>query len=368
MKLGQMLSLDAGDMLPAELTAILARLRDSAHHMPPAQLQKVLNAEWGADWRRRFAHFDPRPLAAASIGQVHRARLPDGRELAIKVQYPGVAASIDADVDNVATLLRLSNLLPASLDIAPLLEEAKRQLHEEADYVREAAQMRNYRDLLADDPRFLVPAPVEELTTTRVLAMDYVAGRPIDTLAEAPQEQRDAMLTALLNLVLHELFVFGYMQTDPNFANYRWQPDSGRLVLLDFGAARPVPAETAAAYRAVLAAGLAEDPQALRAAILQVGFVSPTLLERHGERIDAMIAILMAHLSRPGPLDFSDRRFVEDLRRIGRPIAEDRAAWHVPPVQTLLVQRKVSGTALLAVRMRVRVPIRDLAAEAIRTR
>lgn len=368
MKLGQMLSLDAGDMLPAELTAILARLRDSAHHMPPAQLQKVLNAEWGTDWRRRFAHFDPRPLAAASIGQVHRARLPDGRELAIKVQYPGVAASIDADVDNVATLLRLSNLLPASLDIAPLLEEAKRQLHEEADYVREAAQMRHYRDLLADDPRFLVPAPVEELTTTRVLAMDYVAGRPIDTLAEAPQEQRDAMLTALLNLVLQELFVFGYMQTDPNFANYRWQPDSGRLVLLDFGAARPVPAETAAAYRAVLAAGLAEDPQALREAILQVGFVSPTLLERHGERIDAMIAILMAHLSRPGPLDFSDRRFVEDLRRIGRPIAEDRAAWHVPPVQTLLVQRKVSGTALLAVRMRVRVPIRDLAAEAIRTR
>jgi len=120
MKLGQMLSLDAGDMLPAELTAILARLRDSAHHMPPAQLQKVLAAQWGADWRRRFVHFDPRPLAAASIGQVHRARLPDGRELAIKVQYPGVAESIDADVDNVATLLRLSNLLPASLDIAPL--------------------------------------------------------------------------------------------------------------------------------------------------------------------------------------------------------------------------------------------------------
>lgn len=365
MKLGQMLSLDAGDMLPAELTAILARLRDSAHHMPPAQLQQVLNAEWGPDWRRRFVHFDPRPLAAASIGQVHRARLPDGRELAIKVQYPGVAASIDADVDNVATLLRLSNLLPSSLDIAPLLEEAKRQLHEEADYVREAAQMRHYRELLAGDPQFLVPAPVDALTTTRVLAMDYVAGRAIDTLAQAPQEQRDALLTALLNLTLHELFVFGYMQTDPNFANYRWQPETGKLVLLDFGAARPVPAETAAAYHAVLAAGLAEDPQALRDAILAVGFVSPTLLQRHGERIDAMIAVLMAHLSRSGPLDFSDRAFVEDLRRIGRPIAEDRSAWHVPPVQTLLVQRKVSGTALLAVRMRARVPIRDLAAEAI---
>ena len=362
MKLGQMLSLDAGDMLPAELTAILARLRDSAHHMPPAQLQKVLAAQWGADWRRRFVHFDPRPLAAASIGQVHRARLPDGRELAIKVQYPGVAESIDADVDNVATLLRLSNLLPASLDIAPLLAQAKHQLHEEADYVREAAQMRRYRDLLASDPRFVVPSPVEDLTTTRVLAMDFVGGRPIDTLAEAPQDQRDAMLAALLDLVLHELFVFGFMQTDPNFANYRWQPDSGALVLLDFGAARPVPGETAAAYRKVVEAGLAQDAQALRAAILDVGFVSPTLLERHGLRIDAMIAVLMAHLSRPGPLDFSDRAFVEELRMIGRPIVEDREAWHVPPVQTLLVQRKVSGTALLAVRMKARVPIRDLAA------
>lgn len=368
MKLGQMLSLDAGDMLPAELTAILARLRDSAHHMPPAQLQKVLNAEWGPDWRRRFAHFDPRPLAAASIGQVHRARLPDGRELAIKVQYPGVAASIDADVDNVATLLRLSNLLPASLDIAPLLAEAKAQLHEEADYVREAAQMRRYRDLLAGDARFVVPAPVDALTTTRVLAMDYVAGRAIDTLAEAPQEQRDAMIGALLNLVLHELFVFGFMQTDPNFANYRWQPDSGRLVLLDFGAARPVPAETAAAYRAVLEAGLAEDAVALRDAVLHAGFVSPLLLERHGARIDAMIAVLMTHLSRPGPLDFADRRFVDQLRTVGRPIVEDREAWHVPPVQTLLVQRKVSGTVLLAVRMRAHVPIRELAAEAIKAR
>ncbi|WP_333837017.1 ABC1 kinase family protein [Novosphingobium sp.] len=365
MKLGQMISLDAGDMLPPELTAILARLRDGAHHMPPAQLQKVLAAEWGADWRRRFAHFDPRPLAAASIGQVHRARLPDGRDLAIKVQYPGVAQSIDADVDNVATLLRVSSLLPSSVDIAPLLAEAKVQLHEEADYRREAEQMRRYRAQLADDRRFVVPEPVEEFTTTRVLAMDFVSGRPIDTLADAAQDQRDSAVSALLDLVLHELFVFGFMQTDPNFANYRWQPETGRLVLLDFGAARAVPPETAAAYRAVVKAGLAEDPAALREAILAVGFVSPLLLERHGARIDAMIAVLLAHLSRPGPLDFSDRRFVSELRAIGKPIVADREAWHVPPVQTLLVQRKVSGTALLAVRMEARVQIRDMAAHVI---
>ena len=122
MKLGQMISLDAGDLLPAELTSILARLRDSAHYMPPSQLNQVLTNEWGKDWRRRFVRFEATPIAAASIGQVHRAQLPDGRVIAIKVQYPGVANSIDADVDNVATLLRLSSLLPENLDIAPLLE------------------------------------------------------------------------------------------------------------------------------------------------------------------------------------------------------------------------------------------------------
>jgi predicted unusual protein kinase regulating ubiquinone biosynthesis (AarF/ABC1/UbiB family) len=152
MKLGQMISMDAGDILPPELSSILARLRDNAHHMPPQQLDKVLIGEWGAGWRRRFRHFQANPIAAASIGQVHKAELPDGRMLAIKVQYPGVASSIDADVDNVATLLSVSGLLPREFDIAPLLAEAKRQLHEEADYVRERDMLVRYRSLVRGDP------------------------------------------------------------------------------------------------------------------------------------------------------------------------------------------------------------------------
>lgn len=360
MKLGQMISLDAGDMLPPELTAILAKLRDSAHHMPPRQLQQVLAAEWGADWRSRFAHFEATPVAAASIGQVHRARLPDGRVVAVKVQYPGVAASIDADVDNVATLLRLSGLLPASLDIAPLLTEAKAQLKEEADYRREAAQMRRYAELLKDDARFVVPRPVEDRSTQRVLVMDFIEGRSIETLADAPQDRRDAAMTAMLDLVLHELFVFGYMQTDPNFANYRWQPESGRIVLLDFGAARPVPVDTTQGYRGLLRAGLAGDRAALRTALVEVGFVSPALLANHGERLDAMIDVILDHVLRPGLFDFADRAFVGRLRELAMPVAKDRSLWHLPPVETLFVQRKVSGTALLAVRMRARVPLIDM--------
>ncbi len=362
MKLGQMISMDAGDILPAELTAILAKLRDSAHYMPPAQLNGVLVAEWGADWRRKFRHFEARPIAAASIGQVHRATLPDGQQLAIKVQYPGIADSIEADVDNVASLLKLSNLLPASLDIAPLLAEAKKQLREEADYVREAQQMRHYAGLLAGEDDFLVPTPHDALSTQRILAMDYISGRPIEALEGEAQGVRNRVMTALLGLVLRELFAFGYMQTDPNFANYRWQPESGRLVLLDFGAARAIPPATVAAYTRLMKAGLAGDHDDLRDALVENAFISEASLTRHRPAMDAMIDVLMQHLGRGGEFDFSDRSFVQQLRQHGETIFADKQAWHIPPADTLFVQRKVSGTALLAIRMKARMPLKDMVA------
>lgn len=362
MKLGQMISLDAGDLLPQELTAILARLRDAAHFMPPKQLQTVLAATWGADWRRKFARFDATPIAAASIGQVHRAVMHDGRVVAVKVQYPGIAASIDADIDNVATLLRVSGLLPKELDITPLLVEAKLQLHEEADYLREAEQMRRYGAMLAGEEAFLVPAPVDELTGPGVLTMDFIAARPIDELEAASQDVRDRTMGALMDLVLRELFTFGFMQTDPNFANYRWQPDTGKIVLLDFGAARSVPEETRGAYARMMHAGLSGDPTELKRRICEVGFASEEQIARHGAAFDGVIAVLLEHINKSDIFDFADRSFVAKLRDFGEPVAQDRGTWHLPPMDTLFVQRKVSGTALLAVRMKARLPLKAMVA------
>lgn len=360
MKLGQMISMDAGDLLPPELSRILGRLRDDAHHMPPAQLQQVLAREWGSDWRARFQHFEMRPIAAASIGQVHRAMTRDGRELAIKVQYPGVRESIDSDVDNVATLLRMSGALPRGLDIAPLLAEAKAQLAEEADYDREGRQMALFGRLLADTPEVVVPTLDAELTTARVLAMTFLEARPIETLETASQSARDTAMLTLMRLVLRELFEFGVMQTDPNFANYRIQPETGRLVLLDFGAARPVGARTSASYRQLLQASLSGDRGAVRDAALAAGFVGPAAIARHGARIDRMIDVVVGELNRPGLFDFGDRRFVAALRDPGMEIAADAGAWHIPPADILFVQRKISGTALLAARMKARVDVRAL--------
>lgn len=367
MKLGQMISMDAGDILPSELTTILARLRDTAHFMPPAQLDRALAAEWGGDWRRGFTHFETTPIAAASIGQVHRATLHDGQVLAVKVQYPGVARSIDADVDNMASLLRLSGILPEGLEIAPLLAEAKRQLHEETDYRREAGQMRRYRAMLANDPAFVVPMPVDALSSERILAMDFLPGQPVEALEVAPQATRDSAMAALLGLVLRELFEFGLMQTDPNFANYRWQADTGRIVLLDFGAARSVPVQTVEAYRRLMRAGLARDHHALCAALIEAGFISMAVLQRHRLAVDEIIRMTITHVGKPGPFDFADRSFVEPLLRHIEGILADRAAWHVPPADTLFVQRKVSGMALLAVRMQARMPLREMVDEVLST-
>jgi predicted unusual protein kinase regulating ubiquinone biosynthesis (AarF/ABC1/UbiB family) len=362
MKLGQMISLDAGDLLPPELTRLLEGLRENADHMPPAQLELVLSRHWGRDWRTRLSQFDMVPIAAASIGQVHRAVALDGRRLAVKVQYPGVRESIDADVDNVATLLRLSGLLPSGFEIGPLLAEAKRQLHEEADYVREGAQMQLFAGHLAGSPDIVVPELVPDLTSDRVLAMTYVEGVPIETMAHAAQDVRDRLASSLIGLVLRELFEFGVMQTDPNFANYRYQREGGRLVLLDFGASRPVSAEAAAGYRALLRAALSGDRDRVREAALGVGLVGQGALVHHRARIDAMIDMVLSRLAQDGPIDFADRSLAAALRDGGLDVASDQRAWHVPPAEILFIQRKLGGMALLASQLKARIDLPALTA------
>ena len=151
MKLGQIFSMDTGDLLPRELADILATLRNAAYAMPDAQLKEVLSEGLGEDYEAKLKNFERRPFAAASIGQVHRLLTRDGRAAVLKVQYPGVRESIDSDVDNLATLLRVSGLLPKHMDMAPLLAEAKSQLHEEADYEQEARYLKAFVRALGDD-------------------------------------------------------------------------------------------------------------------------------------------------------------------------------------------------------------------------
>lgn len=360
LKLGQMLSMDTGLVLPDELTAILARMRDDARHMPPKQLQTVLNAEWGEGWYRRFARFDVRPFAAASIGQVHRAVLPDGRELAIKVQYPGVRASIDSDVDNLAVLLRLPGLVPRGMDLSPVLTEAKRQLHAEADYAAEAGHLARFGSLLEGSEMFLLPDLHAPLCTPQVLAMTYVRSEPLDTLVDAPQAVRDRVAGALIDLVLRELFVFGAMQTDPNLANYRFDPVSGRIVLLDFGAVQDIAPDLSGAFRDLARVALHGDAASIRAAMLRIGYFGPSTAPQHQDLIQSMFVAAMAPLRQETPFDFGQSDLLERLRDMGLALGNERELNHVPPAATLFLHRKIGGMYLMAATLHARVALRPM--------
>lgn len=365
MKMGQMISLDAGDFLPEELSRILATLRDQANFMPTRQLDQVLKAEWGPDWRKQFRWFNPRPIAAASIGQVHKALTRDGEELAIKVQYPGVAKSIDSDVDNVMTLLKVAGFAPPELEMDKLMAAAKQQLHEEADYQREGAQMALYREQLAGVEGFVVPRLHEGLTRGSILAMSFEDGVSIEELGNEPPERRDEVFARLIRLVARELFDFGVMQTDPNFANFRYRRETGEIVLLDFGACRPVDPGVANGYRKMLRAGLQGNAQEVLAATIEAGFMMPIVAEKHPERVNRMIDIVINEMREDAPFDFGDRAFIPLLREEGWAIAQDKDTWAFPPIETLFVQRKVSGTALLGARLKAKVNIRRITEEVL---
>lgn len=360
MKLGQMISLDAGDFLPDELSRILATLRDQANFMPTRQLDQVLKSEWGPDWRKQFRWFNPRPIAAASIGQVHKALTRDGEELAIKVQYPGVAKSIDSDVDNVMTLLKVAGFAPPELELDKLMAAAKQQLHEEADYGREGAQMALYRERLAGVQGFVVPRLHEGLTRGSILAMSFEEGVSIEELGNEPPERRDEVFARLIRLVARELFDFGVMQTDPNFANFRYRRETGEIVLLDFGACRPVDPMVSNGYRKMLEAGLRGNAEQVLAATIEAGFMMPIVAEKHPERVNRMIDIVINEMRADAPFDFGNRAFIPLLREEGYAIAQDKDTWAFPPIETLFVQRKVSGTALLGARLKARVNIRRI--------
>lgn len=361
MKLGQMLSLEGRDFLPPEVADALSILRAEGDAMPEAQLRRVLARAWGKGWERRFREFGMAPIAAASIGQVHRAVTRDGRELALKIQYPGVARSIESDVDNLATILRLSRLLPGGFDTTAIVAETKRQLRQETDYAAEARHLRHYAELVGDDPQVFIPRVHDDLTTRQILAMDFVNGEPLDALAEHEhgQRERDRAGALLYRLLLRELFEFRFMQTDPNFANYLLLPE-GRIALLDFGASRVIPEELSAQYRRLFGAGVRADRAALRRGLEEIGFVAAGEREDRVEGLVDLFLIGFEPFRHRGVYDFAASDLATRARERGLELTFKKGFLRPPPPETIFLHRKLGGTFLLCVRINARVNVRSL--------
>ena len=365
MKIGQLVSLQGEDVLPPEFAQALAMLRSQAAPMPPEQVRRVLGREYGKGWEERFSRFDWEPIAAASIGQVHRAVAANGRDLALKIQYPGVARSIASDVDNVAVLLRLFNLLPLGLDVGGMAAEAKRQLAQEADYEAEGRFLERYAKLVAGEPGLAVPRVHWDLTTQRIMAMDFMAGEPLEALASASQARRDAVGALLERLLFRELFEFRVMQTDPNFANYLWQPDTGRVVLLDFGATMRFPKEFVAKYARITRAVIAGDRDAVAQGAIDIGYAAAG---DSPERIDAVVDVVFLvcePLRHRGRYDFPASDLPARVRDLGYDLAFRRGLVRAPPPETIFLHRKLVGAFLLLARIRARVDARGLVTEVL---
>lgn len=367
MKLGQMLSMDTGDFLPKPLADALSQLRAEAHTLPQKQTRATLKSIYGLDWPALFARFDIEPFAAASIGQVHKAQLHDGRDIVVKLQYPGVLASIDADVDNMATLLRWSGLVPEQIDVAPLLESVKQQLKDEADYELEANHLRSFGEALQEDARFWVPDTVDELSNRHALAMSFVPGEPIESLEHAEQDTRDRVMTALIELLLIELFELRLVQTDPNFANYRYDYPSGRIVLLDFGATRAFKVKFVNDYRSLAKAAVAGNTSRMLAAADRLGYAIGDTEGPYRDLILDVFNIALEPLSTPGVYDFGQSDMPSRMMALSNKITEHKDFWQAPPAEAIYFHRKIGGMFMLAHRLQARVPVYDLFQAAIKS-
>ena len=241
MKVAQFLS-SVPDALPAEYAEELAQLQANAPPMGWNFVRRRMASELGPQWRSRFGEFSQEAAAAASLGQVHRATLPDGTDVACKLQYPDMPSTVEADLRQLKVAMAIYHRMDNAIQHEEIYKELTERLREELDYEREAAQMRLYRLMLADHPAVHVPEPIPDYCTKRLLTMTWLDGRPLMArLAEdPPQDERNRIAEALFRAWYVPFYRYGVIHGDPHMGNYQVRPD-GSVNLLDFGAIRVFP-------------------------------------------------------------------------------------------------------------------------------
>ncbi|KEG08297.1 putative ABC1 protein [Trypanosoma grayi] len=401
LKLGQMLSIQDAATVPPHITQIFERVRDSAYAMPREQLDRTLAKEYhNSNWRKElFVQFDDEPMAAASIGQVHRAVLKgkDGAQVeeaaAVKVQYPGVARSIDSDVSNLKMLITLNllppkvqypgvarsidsdvsnlkmlitlNLLPPGMFVDNILQELREELALECRYSVEAEKQMRYAVLIQQDPQlretFIVPKVYESLSTDSVLVTELITGVPIDRLATVSgmQELKNYVAQRMFLLTLSELFRWHFMQTDPNYSNFLFDATTNKIGLLDFGAAREYSAEFVQDYIDVVAAAAREDRDTIIEKSIKLGFLTghemKEMLDAH---VQSVVLLGKPFRYRDKPFDFAAEHLPSQIQAYVPTMIKLRL--RPPPTPVYSLHRRLSGTILLATKLKATVNVGDI--------
>jgi len=353
MKAAQLLS-TIPDALPPEYARELAQLQANAPAMGWAFVRRRMSTELGPDWQAKFQRFDKEASFAASLGQVHRAALPDGRDAAVKLQYPDMASALEADLDQLKVVFAIGQRFDPAIRTDEIQAEIRTRLREELDYRREARHVALYRHILRDEPNVHVPDTVPELSTDRLLTMGWLAGEPLLNWKERGQEERDALAVNMFRAWYVPFYLYGVIHGDPHLGNYSVRPD-GSVNLMDFGCVRVFPPRFVRGSIELYRALMTDDLDRAVAAYEDWGF---TGLSRE------MIAVLnrwAAFLY--GPLmDDRPRRLTEGMAEgFGRDMAQNvfgelrRMGGVRPPREFVFMDRAAIGLGAVFIHLRASI-------------
>ncbi|TDW19425.1 putative unusual protein kinase regulating ubiquinone biosynthesis (AarF/ABC1/UbiB family) [Kribbella kalugense] len=364
MKFGQMLSLMESAMpeeFAAPYRATLTKLQDSAPPMPASTVHTILERELGKRWRDRFDEFDEQPAAAASIGQVHRGRLKDGREVAVKLQYPGAAEALRADLRQLGRFGRTIGSLIPGLDVKPLVAELQERIGEELDYDREAQAQQQYADAFKDHPEFVVPRVIKH--SPAVIVSEWIEGRPLSSyITDGTQEERDAIGLKYVRFMFSGPKYAGLLHSDPHPGNFRVMAD-GRLGVVDFGLCARLPDGLPPAIGRLLRISLKGDGIAVRDGLKAEGFIKPRMEIEPEQLMDYLAPF--AEPAREETFQFSRAWMRAQANRTGdfrSPNASLALRLNMPPSYLLIHRVWIGGMAVLS-QLEAQAPFRSVLEE-----
>lgn len=357
MKFGQLMSMDESIILSPDLAAVFAQLRSSGYSMTPSQLKKILNQNWGDGWLRNFKHFEVRPFAAASIGQVHKATLKSGEIVAIKVQFPGVRQSIDNDLSSLKFIMKTSGMLPAKFPLDYYISQCGDLLKRETDYELEAINITRFSEFLKSNDKLNVPKVYHQLSTQETLTMSFFEGRELSSKMAYDQSSINEISLSLLELLLNEIFTFKLVQTDPNLANFLLSEGDNSLCILDFGACCQVSEATHELYKDLLNVALTLDANKIKSFLEDKNFIPKDASSEGTKFFDRIISIAINETSQNEFFDFQQSKVFEIITEEDLNLYFELIPSSLFGSDFIFIQRKIFGLILFFRAIGAKLPL-----------
>jgi aarF domain-containing kinase len=360
MKVGQLLSLDLGDFLPPEVIKVLETLQHNSSYLGAPEIQEILTRELG-EKLSLLENFSPTPLAAASIGQVHSAHFK-GKEVVIKIQYPGVAESIPSDLRLLEVLVKnLASLQGKSLDLTGFFREIEDVLIKETDYEREAQMILKYRELFKNS-QVIIPEVFMDVSTKKIITMERIYAKSFNQWHEhSLMGERIEMARKMIQLYLEEFFVHGLVQTDPNPGNFLIT-EKNQIALLDFGAVKEYELSFRHTYREILKASYAKDSAKILEHSFALGLLDPRESQETRELYVRMMDQLVEPYRQESEFDFSNKIYLHQSRDLSWQLTR-MCKYSPPPKEIIFLHRRLAGIFVLIRKLDVKLKLRDFWAQ-----